>query len=160
MEFQKSEGQPVRRFQYTAVDDATRVRALKIYDLHTQQNAVAFIDEAISKFPFRIDTARSDTGHEFQAQFHWHVRDLGIRQVYIQPRTPRLNGKVENSHGTDDMEFYQLLTYTGDVDLNQKLMEWEAYYNFHRPHGSLRGRAPYEVLKDKMEGNRILSPEV
>jgi hypothetical protein len=32
----------VRRFQYTAIDDATRVRALKIYSKHTQQNAIDF----------------------------------------------------------------------------------------------------------------------
>ena len=30
-------GQKVRRFQYTAIDDATRVRALKVYEKHTQQ---------------------------------------------------------------------------------------------------------------------------
>ena len=160
LKFQRPHAQPIRRFQYTAIDDATRIRALKVYTRHTQENAVNFIDYVISKFPFRIHTVRTDNGHEFQAQFHWHLQDLGIQHVYIKPRTPRLNGKVERSHATDDMEFYQLLTYTGDVDLNQKLMEWEAYYNFHRPHGSLRGRAPYEVLKDKMEGNRILSPEV
>ena len=57
--------------------------------------------------------------HEFQSGFHRHVEDLGIRHVYIKPRTPRLNGKVERSHKTDDIEFYQLLSYTGDVDLNK-----------------------------------------
>ena len=67
---------------------------------------------------------------------------------------------MERSHATDDMEFYQLLTYTGDVDLNRRLKEWEDYYNFHRPHGSLRGRAPYEVLKAKLKTNKTLSPEV
>jgi len=160
LKFQNSYAQPIRRFQYTAVDDATRVRALKIYNRHTQQNAIDFIDYVISKFPFRIHTVRTDNGHEFQAQFHWHLQDLGIRHVYIKPRTPRLNGKVERSHATDDMEFYQLLTYTGDVDLNRRLREWEDYYNFHRPHGSLRGRAPYEVLKAKLRTNKTLSPEV
>ena len=29
------QGEKVRRFQYTAIDDATRVRALKIYERHT-----------------------------------------------------------------------------------------------------------------------------
>jgi hypothetical protein len=52
--------------------------------------------------------------------FHWHVEDLGIRHVYIKPNTPRLNGKVECSHRTIDIDFYQLLSYTGDIDLNQK----------------------------------------
>jgi len=72
--------------------------------------------------PFPIQTIRTDNGHEFQAKFHWHVEDLGIRHVYIKPR-PRLNGKVERSHGTDDRKFYQLLTYADDVDLNEKLTE-------------------------------------
>jgi len=27
-------------------------------------------------------------------------------------------------------EFYQLLTYTDDVDLNAKLQEWEKFYNY------------------------------
>jgi len=100
---------------------------------HTQQNAIEFINYVIHKFPFRIHTVRTNNGHEFQAKFHWHLADLGIQHVYIKPRTPRLNGKVERSHRTDDMEFYQLLQYTDDVDLNEKLSEWENYYNFYRP---------------------------
>jgi transposase InsO family protein len=160
LKFHPPHTQPIRRFQYTAVDDGTRVRALKIYNRHTQQNAIDLIDYVISKFPFRIQTVRTDNGHEFQAHFHWHLQDLGIRHVYIKLRTPKLNGKVERSHATDDMEFYQLLTYTGEVDLNRILKEWEDYYNFHRPHGSLSARAPHEVLKDKLRTNKTLSPEV
>ena len=30
----KSSGKEVKRFQYTAIDDATRARALKIYNKH------------------------------------------------------------------------------------------------------------------------------
>ena len=93
---------------------------------------------------------RTDRGHEFQAQFHWHLADRGIRHVSIKPRTPRLNGKVERSHRTDKQEFYQLLTYTGDVDLNAKLNEWENFYNYHRPHGAFHGKTPYEALRDKL----------
>jgi hypothetical protein len=44
-------GQKIRRFQYTAIDDATRVRALKIYAKHTQANAIDFVDHIIEKFP-------------------------------------------------------------------------------------------------------------
>jgi transposase InsO family protein len=69
----------------------------------------------VKKFPFRIRTIRTDRGHEFQALFHWHVADLGMEHVYIKPRTPQLNGKVERSHRTDKDEFYQLLTYRDDV---------------------------------------------
>jgi transposase len=67
------DGHRVRRFQYTAIDAATRIRALKIYPRHTQKNAIKFIDYVIDKFPFRIHTIRMERGHEFQAKFHWHV---------------------------------------------------------------------------------------
>ena len=141
------EGNKVRRYQYTAIDDATRVRALQIYRKHNQQCAIEFIDYVIEKFPFRINTIRTDRGHEFQAKFHWHVEDQGMKHVYIKPRSPQLNGKVERSHRTDQQEFYQLLTYTDDVDLNRKLEAWERFYNFDRPHGAFAGKTPYEVLR-------------
>ena len=60
-----------------------------------------------------------------------------------------MNGKVESSHGTDQREFYQLLTYKDDVDLHAKLAEWEAFYNCYRPHGGLGGKTPYERLVEK-----------
>ena len=63
----RRKGAPVRRYQYTAIDDATRIRALKIYRRHTKANAIDFIDYVVAKFPFRIRTIRTDRGHEFQA---------------------------------------------------------------------------------------------
>ncbi len=51
---------------------------------------------------------------------------------------------------TDKKEFYQILTYTDDVDLNKKLGEWESFYNFSKPHGSFRGKIPYETFKTKL----------
>jgi transposase InsO family protein len=140
----------VRRYQYTAIDDATRVRALKIYERHTQANAIAFIDHVIAKFPFLIREVRTDNGHEFQAKFHWHVEDRGIRHAYIKPASPQLNGKVERSHRTDQQEFYQLLTYTDDVDVDKRLAEWENFYNLSRPPGAFNGKAPYETLRERL----------
>jgi len=77
----------------------------------------------------------------------WRTWVLGIS---VKPRSPNLNGKVERSHRTDDIEFYQLLTYTDDVDLNKKLAQWEKFYNFYRPHSSLKGKTPYEILREKL----------
>ena len=51
---------------------------MKIYHRHNQSNAIDFIDTIINKFPFRIREARTDNGHEFQAQIHWHVEDLAF----------------------------------------------------------------------------------
>ena len=148
--FEEPNGSKIKRFQYTAIDDATRIRALKIYDKHNQDCAIDFVDYVIAKFPFRINTIQTDNGHEFQSKFHWHVQDQGMRHRFIKAGTPQLNGKVERSHLTDKKEFYQLLTYTDDVNLNEKLQEWEQFYNFNRPHGSFKGKTPYEVLKCKL----------
>jgi transposase InsO family protein len=141
----------VKRYQYTAIDDATRIRALQVFSKHTQDCAIQFMDYVIERFPFRISTVRTDRGHEFQARFHWHVEDKGIQHVYIKPRTPRLNGKVERSHRTDQTEFYQLLTYADDVDLNSKLEAWENFYNYDRPHIALDGKTPYEVMRSLLK---------
>ena len=92
--FNDENGKRIKRFQYTAIDDSTRVRALKIYSKHNQICAIDFINYIVELFPFRIHTIRTDNGHEFQAKFHWHLKDLGINHVYIKPGTPRLNGKV------------------------------------------------------------------
>jgi transposase InsO family protein len=145
------DGRIVKRYQYTAIDDATRIRALQIFPKHNQDCAIRFTDYVVEKFPFRISTIRTDHGHEFQARFHWHVEDQGMQHVYIKPRTPQLNGKVERSHRTDKTEFYQLLTYTDDVDLNSKLQAWENFYNYDRPHISFEGKTPYEVIKSLLK---------
>ncbi len=78
-----------------------------------------------------------------------------MRHVYIKPRSSQLNGKAERSHRTDQEEFYQLLTYTDDVDLNAKLREWEKFYNLSRPHGAHNGETPYEALKHLLGQQQI-----
>ena len=72
-----------------------------------------FIDEVMRRLPFRVHVVQTDNGAEFQSQFHCHLETRDIRHVYIRPRTPRLNGKVERSHRIDDQEFYQLLDQDG-----------------------------------------------
>lgn len=111
----------------------------------------------VEKFPFRITTIRTDEGHKFQAKFHWHVEDLRMSRHYIKPCTPRLNGKVERSHLSDEQEFYQLLEYPDDVGLNQKLADWESFYNLSQPHGAFVGKTPYEVLKEKLRPLEVAS---
>jgi len=91
-----------------------------------------------------------DNGHEFQAKCHWHVGDKGIRHACIRGGTLQLNGKVERSHRSDQQEFYQLLTYKGDVDLEAKLDQWERFCNFARPHGAHNGQTPYEALRERL----------
>jgi transposase InsO family protein len=141
-----------KHYQYTAIDDCTRLRVLRIYDRNNQKTAIQFIDYVLSKLPFETECVQTDNGAEFQGAFHWHLLDRGVQHVYIKPRTPRLNGKVERSHRIDNDEFYRMLDglIIDDTGLfNEKLQEWEDFYNFHRPHGGLGGQTPYERLLQK-----------
>ena len=146
-------GSRKRLYQFTAIDDCTRIRVLKIYDACNQSAAIRFMDEVRRRLPFRVLVVQTDNGAEFQSRFHWHLESNDIRHVYIKPRTPHLNGKVERSHRVDQQEFYQLLDKDGIADdihlFNDKLREWEDYYNYHRPHGALDGQTPYERLMAK-----------
>ena len=149
-----------RLYQFTAIDDGTRVRVLKVYDACHHVTASRFVDEVLRRLPFRIHVIQTDNGAEWQSAFHWHLEALDIGHVYIRPRTPHSNGKVERSHRVDDQEFYQLLDKEGITDdihlFNEKLREWEDYYNYHRPHGALDGQTPYERLLAKTRAG--LSP--
>jgi hypothetical protein len=51
---------------------------------------------------------------------------------------------VEGSQKTDWEEFYSIVDLA-DPDLNEKLRQWQDYYNHERPHGSLNNRTHWEV---------------
>jgi len=141
-----------RFYQFTAIDDCTRLRVLRIYPRCNQKTAIQFLDYLPAKLPFRVEVIQTDNGGKFGSQFHYHVLDRGIRHVYIKPATPRLNGKVERSHRIDEEEFYRMLNgvMIDDTDMfNDRPQEWEDFYNFNRPHGGLDGQTPYERLRHK-----------
>jgi transposase InsO family protein len=143
-----------KHYQFTAIDDCTRLRVLRIYPQLNQKTAIQFLDYVLERLPFRVEVIQTDNGVEFGASFHWHVLDKGIGHSYIKPRTPRLNGKVERSHRIDAEEFYRLLDGVVIDDarvFNDKLREWEDFYNYHRPHGGLDGQTPYERLKQRTQ---------
>lgn len=141
-----------RYYQYTAIDDCTRLRVPRLYETNSQRSAIKFVDYVMEKLPFPVEVIPTDNGSEFQSTFHWHVLDKGVQHVYIRPATPRLNGKVERRHRIDNEEFYRLLdgVVIDDIKLfNDKLLEWENFYNYARPHGALGGQTPYDRLKQK-----------
>jgi transposase InsO family protein len=142
-----------RFYQFTAIDDCTRLRVLRIYERLNQKTAIQFLDYVLEKLPFVVEKVQTDNGSEFQSLLHWHLLDRGIKHHYIRPK-PRLNGKVERSHRIDGEEFYRQLkgVVIDDANVfNDRLAEWENFYNFSRPHGGLGGQTPYERLRQRTQ---------
>jgi len=133
-----------RFYQFTAVDEATRYRILRIYTHSSIPNAIAFLDEVRQRLPMAIQRVQTDHGNEFGTDFTWHLRDLGIAHRRIPPGCPEVNGKVERSHRTDGEEFYRRTIFRTPGELVAKLRRWEYEYNHQRPHLALAGKTPAE----------------
>src|SRR5688572_13217008 len=50
------------RVKFTAIDDCTRIRVLKIYDACNQATAIRFVDEVIRRLPFCVATETAQPG--------------------------------------------------------------------------------------------------
>src|SRR5262250_2396967 len=135
-----------RLYQFTAIDEATRYRVLKIYDHNSIKSAIAFVDEVRARLPMAIQRIRTYHGSEFATDFTWHLHDLGITHRRIPRGRPEANGKVERSHRTDEDEFYRRITFRTPQQLAHKLRGWEHEYNHYRLHLALGGKTPAERL--------------
>lgn len=135
-------------YQYTAIDDCSRYKVLRLYSRRTANNTMDFFDAVIEEMPFAIQRIQTDRGREFFAtQFQQRLLDWGIKFRPIKPASPYLNGKVERSQRTDLDEFYSTVDLK-DPDLQTLLAEWQHYYNWDRPHSSLEGKTPIERLNE------------
>lgn len=135
-----------RLYQFTAIDEATRFRVLKVYDHNSTRSAIDFVEELRRKLPVAIRRIQTDWGSEFGSHFTWHLEDIGIEHKHIPPGCPEVNGKVERSHRTDQHEFYGRFLFRTPAELRAALRSWEREYNERRPHLALKGRTPAECL--------------
>jgi len=135
-------------YQYTAIDDCTRYKVLRLYSRRTAANTLDFLDAVMEEMPFAFQRIQTDRGREFFAvKFQERLQEWGIKFRPIKPRSPHLNGKVERSQRTDLDEFYATVDLK-DSALPDQLSEWQHYYNWDRPHSALDGKTPIERLTE------------
>lgn len=104
-------------YQYTAIDEFTRITYREMYDEHSTYSSQDFIRKAVKFFPFKIELVQTDNGTEWTRAlisnnptptlFEAELEKLGIRYTRIRIATPRHNGKVERQHRTDEKRFYK-----------------------------------------------------
>lgn len=147
-------------YQWTAIDECTRVRFVYGFEEHTPENSVKFLRMLVKVFPFKIQTIQTDNGTEFtykyiseteQCPFDRELRKQGIQHKLIPPRTPWHNGKVERSHRNDQRYFYNWETFRSVEDLNKKLAEHLTWSN-NKPMRILKNKSPLQMLAEKLRG--------
>lgn len=145
-------------YQWTAIDECTRIRFVYGFEEHTPENSVKFLKMLVRKFPFKIQTIQTDNGTEFtykyiseteENPFDVELRKLGINHMLIPPRTPWHNGKVERSHRNDQRYFYDWETFRNVEELNQKLVQHLIWSN-NKPMRTLGSKSPVQLLREKL----------
>lgn len=145
-------------YQWTAIDECTRVRFIYGFEEHTPENSVKFLKMLQKVFPFRIQTVQTDNGTEFtykyisdteESPFDKALAAAGIVHKLIPPRTPWHNGKVERSHRNDQRYFYDWEKFADVEELNRKLKAHLAWSN-RKPMRTLGRKSPLELLREKL----------
>ena len=143
-------------YQWTAIDECTRIRFVYAFEEHTPENSVKFMERLEKAFPFKIRTVQTDNGTEFTYKyisdgticpFDAALAKAGIAHKLIPPRTPWHNGKVERSHRNDQRYFYDWEKFGGVEELNDKLLAHLEWSN-NKPMRTLGHKSPAELLEE------------
>jgi len=139
-------------YQHTVVDSFTRIRAIGLAEDSESKTAVAVQEKCEKRFPFQIACANTDNGGENEKDFDSYLENNKIVHFYSRSGTPTDNPRVERSHLTDEVEFYQHGNICKTFEEQKKrIADHEYRYNYVRPHQALGNLTPmefYELWKE------------
>lgn len=134
-------------YQFTAIDVLTKRRVLRYYSSLLSKNGADFLRACLAKLPYQVKAIQTDNGKEFLKYFDTLCKELKLPHYFIEARHPKQNTYVENSHGSDEREFYQQGNVDKDIEaMNKALEKWEYTWNYVRPHEALNYLTPDEYL--------------
>ena len=148
----------LRLFQYTAIDEFTRLRFLAAYPEQSTYSSADFLRKLTAWYARRgikVECVQTDNGFEFTNRFSGSKRnlptlfektaaELNIRHKLIRPYTPRHNGKVERSHREDQKRFYSCRSFYSLDDFAKQLAVHNRRSN-NLPMRPLRWMSPAQV---------------
>jgi transposase InsO family protein len=121
-------------YEFNAVDHHSSWRLIRAYQTKSYESLDKFLAELEKECPFAVIQIQTDNGSEFTDKYRInsdgfptgkHHLDVWcsaneVEHKLIPVGVKELNGKVENTHGFDDREFYS----QGAVFLSYKSLEW------------------------------------
>jgi transposase InsO family protein len=126
---------------HVAIDDHSRVGFSHAYPDETAGSAITFLRAAVAYYAglgITIQRLLTDNGAAYRSKaFAAVCRELGIKQRFTRPYTPRTNGKAERFIQTALREWAYATTYSTSADRHAALQSWMHRYNHHRPHSAL-----------------------
>ena len=152
-----------RYYQYTAIDEYTRIRYTWFTNAHDTYASSEFARRTEryfkEQYAIKIETIQTDNGFEFTNRLSWQaflknkktkfektLEELKIEYKTIKPHTPKENGRVERSHRKDQERFYYKRVFYSLEDIRKRGAEWRKEYN-NFPMRPLGWLSPKEFLK-------------
>ena len=97
-----------------------------------------------------------DNGSGYRSKhFAQALLELDARHKRTRPYTPRTNGKAERFIQTLLRLWAYVRPYNSSDERAAALSPWLRWYNRQRPHGSLNGKAPVEMMKHLRRDNLV-----
>jgi transposase InsO family protein len=132
-----------------AIDRCSRWVHLAVKDDEPTTSAVAFLNEAIRAFPFKVTHVLTDRGSCFTADaFEDACRQLKLEHRRTKPYTPQTNGLVERFNGPVQREVLGITIYS-HRDLETLLKGFNQAYNRRRQR-VLKGASPEQVVQRRL----------
>jgi len=123
---------------------------LEVHEDKKASTAAAFLESALSFFPFHITKVLTDNGKEFTLKNHRGNKESNLQGALdlvcesyaidhrlTTPYTPQTNGMVERANGIIKGNTLKQHTYLSGNDLKTGLLLFMVRYILDRTHGSL-----------------------
>lgn len=141
---------PQGHYQFTLIDDCTRLTAATVLASRTMQAVLAVLPRLLEAFPFPLRCIQSDNGPEFGQEVSRWLEAQGIRHTRIRPRCPHLNGKVERVQRTIQEEHWDGVTASPGPAWEHGLQRYLRFYNRQRLHSALDYRTPWQYYQQRL----------
>lgn len=152
----------IKRYIVTAVEHEKKIAYARVYTNKSSLSAFDFLMRLQMLTDGKIAAILSDNGSEFAKYFDSACKKLGIIHIYTRVKTPKDNAVDERFNRTIKEEFMQVdeyfepyLTQESLIKANQCLTEWLIFYNFKRPHQTLKYMSPIEYYYYKFHVSPI-----